>query len=546
MTIHMVYGSPYLTVKYGAMTPIISSTNALLSVNGNTATSGTFSGTKFILSYNTGNRWLVYALGGSITFTRNGNSLTATGTYTGVIRIAPAPDSSFDSLLDAHTTPYAIAAKVATSFSGNTGTYQFQWIYEGSNDGSNLLMLALPHHRDVLVAGYQTQVSGSTKWATLKGSMTPVTGASWTMQEALTTLTWNSRSSIDSSKLSSITSALAADLASYPAIPTDTYSFGKVAARYARLVLIADQIGNTNARDNLLARLISVVTPWFTGTAVANSLLYDTTWGGTISSLGRANSGAEYGQAWYNDQHFHWGYFIYSSAVIAKYNTTWATTYKSAVMDLVRGIANPSSADPYFPVTRHKDWFCGHSWASGLFSFGDAKNQESTSEAVNGYYGVYLWGLAIGDANIRDMGRLLLATEIRSSKKYWHIFPNDAVYTTPFNTHTCVGIVWCTKVDYATWFGLNVEYIHGIQMLPYTPITEDLLTSDWIKVEYPDLATALTRTTPVIEEGWRGFVFMTQAIISKEAAWNNAQTLTGYDNGNSKTNTLYWIATRPT
>jgi hypothetical protein len=44
--------------------------------------------------------------------------------------------------------------------------------------------------------------------------------------------------------------------------------------------------------------------------------------------------------------------------------------------------------------------------------------QESSSEAVNGYYGVYLLGLARGDTALADWGRLLLATELRSAKKY--------------------------------------------------------------------------------------------------------------------------------
>ena len=41
------------------------------------------------------------------------------------------------------------------------------------------------------------------------------------------------------------------------------------------------------------------------------------------------------------------------------------------------------------------------------------------------------------------------------------------------------------KVDYATWFGPYVEFIHCIQMLPFTPISEELLREKWIREEYP-------------------------------------------------------------
>ena len=60
-----------------------------------------------------------------------------------------------------------------------------------------------------------------------------------------------------------------------------------------------------------------------------------------------------------------------------------------------------------------KDWFVGHSWAAGIFPFADGRNQESSSESVNAWYAVSLYGLAIGNERIKDLGRLALASEIR-------------------------------------------------------------------------------------------------------------------------------------
>ena len=68
-----------------------------------------------------------------------------------------------------------------------------------------------------------------------------------------------------------------------------------------------------------------------------------------------------------------------------------------------------------------KDWWAGHSWASGTDVFGDAKNQESTSEAVNGYYAVALLGSALGDASLETYGRLLAAMEVSSAQEYWQV-----------------------------------------------------------------------------------------------------------------------------
>lgn len=41
----------------------------------------------------------------------------------------------------------------------------------------------------------------------------------------------------------------------------------------------------------------------------------------------------------------------------------------------------------------------GHSWAAGLQLSADGKNQESSSEAVNGYRAVALLGTATGDCD---------------------------------------------------------------------------------------------------------------------------------------------------
>ena len=72
---------------------------------------------------------------------------------------------------------------------------------------------------------------------------------------------------------------------------------------------------------------------------------------------------------------------------------------------LIRDIANPSDADPLYPPMRHKDWFVGHSWAGGLFPSASGRNQESTSEAVNAWYAIALFGDAIGDGRLALLER---------------------------------------------------------------------------------------------------------------------------------------------
>lgn len=85
------------------------------------------------------------------------------------------------------------------------------------------------------------------------------------------------------------------------------------------------------------------------------------------------NSGADFGNTYYNDHHFHYGYFIYCAAVIGHIDPTWIPANKDYVNTLVRDIANPSVQDKFFPVSRMFDWYHGHSWAHGLFETLDGK-----------------------------------------------------------------------------------------------------------------------------------------------------------------------------
>jgi len=287
-----------------------------------------------------------------------------------------------------------------------------------------------------------------------------------------------------------------------------------------------------------------VLEPWLTATN-SDPLKYDSTWGGICSTAGMSDANADYGQGWYNDHHFHYGHMAYASAVIGKEDPEWLNSKKDIVLDLVRDFANPSNADPFFTMSRHKDWYEGHSWASGLFGFGDSNNQESSSEAVNSYYGVYLLGESLNHKQLKLWGKLLLATEIRSVQKYYQISSTSEIYDPVFAANKVVGVLWATKVDYMTFFGNDPEYIFGIQMIPFTAITEELIPKSWALEQFPLVATSLTRASPPIQEGWKGVVIMNQAIVDKSTAWTNVQTLAFFDNGNTKTNSLYWIATRP-
>lgn len=533
----LVRGMPYLTAYYNGLTPEISTIHAVLNING-AGVNASVTGNRFVLELNNGQTWILYT-SEATTFSVANNTLTAAGPINGSVRMAVLQGngvSSSEALLDAHSSVVPVGGTVAATSLGNSAELIFNWEAEdmtgNATSAEALLVCALPHHLPVL----QEMPVSNVAYTTIKGNMQAVIGGVWHMDEALTTIGFESPSGVAPSLEQNVRDALSED-ANWPITAGDTYFGGKQLAAVGRLAAIADELGETSLAQNYRENLGNALHPWLNGTN-GDPLRYDASWGGIITT-----SGGSFQQGLYNDHHFHYGYFVYAAAVMAKDHPEWTAQWGDEVMHLIRNLANPAASDPHYTYLRNKDWFVGHSWASGLFEFGDGRNQESTSEAVNAWYAVYLYGLATANDRLRDLGRLMLATEMRSTQTYWQVDSNDGIYPESFAANKVVGVLWSNKVDYGTFFGANTEFIHCIQMLPFTPISEELLEPSWIEEEYPILATALNNSG--IGEGWKGFVYMAHAIIDPESAWDEIQTLTGYDDGNTKTNTLYWLATRP-
>jgi endoglucanase Acf2 len=262
-----------------------------------------------------------------------------------------------------------------------------------------------------------------------------------------------------------------------------------------------------------------------------------------------------------------------------------------------------------------KDWFDGHSWASGLFVMNNGKSQESVSEAANAYYACALLAEALmetdkaaaaaaddnaaaaegamdddgappsfapaaatlaagntadeqgsmtltrnvveGDdpAALLSTSRVLFSLEVGAAVRYWQVLlhEGDEVYPSNFvSVNRMAGIVGQTEVVAKTWFGTEIEYVHCINMLPFTPATTHLLSRHYILEEF----SSIQGRASVAQEPWRGFIFSAQAVLDPLGSWENLVALYGtamegsetgaqVDEGTSMAAMLYWAATRP-
>ncbi|KAJ2781096.1 hypothetical protein H4R18_003091 [Coemansia javaensis] len=501
------------------------------------------------------------------------NSLQAErpGPYKGFIQLAhlgDKPDANLD-VLQQYAGTYATEGTVtyAQVAINSTGTRSANVVYtyktntDGGGDSSKvyssgsvaksmqLLSFLLPHHVDLMDPASLLR-PGLSGYRSAKGVLTAVAGNIISYNQPLEDVGFEGRNKLSQSNRDRLQRQLAIDAAkSSKMTPEDPYFFGKSAARVARLYQIANELGDSSTALALRDKLIAALTSWLKDHSNPDVLVYDSSWGGIVSTRGLADGSADFGQGRYNDHHFHYGYFVYAGAVLAKHDITAFAPLREPMTQLLRDYASPTYTDTHFPYMRNFDPYDGHSWAAGLFSFWDGRNQESTGEAVNSYYAAYLYAKALGYDGVADFYEIVLNMEATSGRRYWH--PTRAqskeLYGDKF-VHNSIGIIWSSKADYATFFGANSQYIYGIQMLPFTPATELLIKRDWVQDAWcPDNSTTCAggmkaAATDANLDGWAQFLYTAYSLVNPDVALDVVLKCAP-DDGNTNTNAMYWVLT---
>ena len=158
--------------------------------------------------------------------------------------------------------------------------------------------------------------------------------------------------------------------------------------------------------------------------------------------------------------------------------------------------------------------------------------------------------------HIKHTGQLLTASELRSARKYWHVFQSNdqertRIYPSSYKPHV-IGMMWQTMAQFQTWFGSSTYLAYGIQLLPLTPISEARDGLDWSKSMYASFADSCVRNEGCRESGWKVLQLAMLATVGhKQLALDGAQDLHKAvfedpgGNGHSLSNTLWYISTRP-
>jgi len=242
---------------------------------------------------------------------------------------------------------------------------------------------------------------------------------------------------------------------------TDSYNEGQVMNRLIQTARVAHEMGNTVARDKIVATIKSRLEDWLsyqTG-EVAFLYYYNSTWSAMLgypSGHGQDNN--------INDHHFHWGYFIHAAAFMEQFEPGWASQWGPMVNLLVRDAASDNRNDSLFPFLRNFSPYAGHCWANGFATFPQGNDQESTSESMQFNSSLIHWGSITGNTAIRDLGIYLYTTEQTAVEEYWFDIHNRNFG--PNQQYGLVSRVWGNSYDNGTFWTSDIAASYGIELYP--------------------------------------------------------------------------------
>ena len=247
----------------------------------------------------------------------------------------------------------------------------------------------------------------------------------------------------------------------------NTYDTGKKLNRAVQVMAAAETCGDTQSATAILNGIKAELADWFTWTGDEDEkyFYYDE---GTGSLFG-------FPQAYYTvdgmtDHHFHYGYFINAAAQVALRDGDFIARYSEIIDELIGDIATTeeNNANSRYPQLRYFSQYEGHSWASGHANFGDGNNQESSSEALNAWAGLILYGQATGDEALTKTGICLYTTEYSAVENYWFDLDGDVLDSSFTAKYPYTSMIWGGKYGYETWWTAEPLQIQGINILPMT------------------------------------------------------------------------------
>ena len=102
----------------------------------------------------------------------------------------------------------------------------------------------------------------------------------------------------------------------------------------------SDDLGRSDLVTPVINYLEASFAYWFESSS-STLPAYETAWGGVIDKLGATDVNVDFGNGYYNDHHFHYGYFLSVAAVIAKFDSAWLSSHEDYINWFARYVFLP-------------------------------------------------------------------------------------------------------------------------------------------------------------------------------------------------------------
>jgi len=394
--------------------------------------------------------------------------------------VALAPDRAALALLRKHAYVIPRDTRLTWNHQPDAGQVATTWtttVEALAGTEKSMLQGWLPHHwRSGRTATTFAAATYCTQRGTLKLAETNTVEIAWPFAGLLPALPaptdTNGAHAYEAKRMAEFIQHWCDDRAGKPvgkAYGEDTYWGGKDTVLLAEYYCMARATGHP-ATAKLQELLTECLTNWFTWTPGEKAHFfakYPAPWSALMGQKTSFGSGA------FTDNHFHFGYFTLAAALLMKDDPAFATKFAPITRLIAKQYANWERDDRDFPFLRCFDPWAGHSYAGGLSDRGDGNNQESSSEAMQSWAGLFLLGAASGDDAMRACGAMGYAIEEAAIIEYWndyHRWKSGAAasnYSPAYTSkHSIVSVLRDRDIGYWTWFSGEPIHIFGIQWLP--------------------------------------------------------------------------------
>ena len=465
----MVHGVPFVYLELSGLYPLISSENAMAAydADGNTVENFPVGMSAFTIEQD-GRAFGVHLPPGSIVHRSRGGDFQVE--MTGVrhyVVVSVLPDRTWLAKYDeyARNKPgdvryeyeYQVEkGKIVTSFAMHAVHL------DTGAEGQPVLMAFLPHHYRTTQASFD-YLPGA-EYLLFRGRMKAGVAAEFTLNYDFGGMPPYLPEPLD---LPDERRAMLDDLLDYATqhytVNGNTYAKGL--GENSTLMLMAKALGHSGyerVRDNLKAEL----TDWFTldASELAGKERFFAQYPHFGAMIGFPPG---YGSQGFNDLHFHNGYFAVGAARLMMVDPAFKRDFADMAKLVTQNYANwqryEEEGDVFMPFFRTFDPYLGHSFAGGIGD-GGGNNQESTSESINAWFGVYLLGVVLNDKDIIDAGATGYLLETTAAGEYWLDLYGDNFPDT--YDHDYVGILRTDNLAWATYFSGDPAWVLGIQACP--------------------------------------------------------------------------------